>query len=126
MSARGAAFLRGVEQFNRAKFFDAHETWEALWLRASGQDRVFLQATIQLAAAFHHWGCGNSRGSLSLLRRGLDKLGRFPHSYWGIRVDRLREQAERWALALGDDAANGQLPLPKIELESAPPIRPYG
>lgn len=119
----GAIFRRGAEQFNRGEFFDAHETWEGLWLDATGRDKIFLQATIQIAAAFHHWGCGNRSGTLSLLRRGADKLSGFPHSYWGVRVDKLRRQAARWCEALSYTDAPG-LPVPKIELASAPPTSP--
>lgn len=120
LNAEGKRFLDGVEQFNRGDFFDAHETWEALWLGTSGSEKVFLQALIQLAAAFHHWQRGNCRGALSLLRRGTEKLSTFPSSYGGIRIDPLRNQGKRWA----EELASGQtpqLPLPKIEYDSAKP-----
>lgn len=121
MSASDAAeFLCGVEQFNRGEFFAAHETWEAIWLPASGPDKVFLQGIIQLAAAFHHGQRGNLPGALSLSRRALEKLAVSPGCYRGIRVGRLREQASRWV----ENWENGSLAvpgaLPKIEMASAP------
>ncbi|HVB35141.1 MAG TPA: DUF309 domain-containing protein [Patescibacteria group bacterium] len=119
-SREEAAFLLGIEQFNRGEFFAAHETWEAIWLAASGADRDFLQGIIQLAAAFHHWRGGNRPGALSLLRRGLGKLAAFPRSYRGICVARLREQAGRWAETLGEGAARPPGRLPEIELEPPP------
>lgn len=120
MTGGGAIFRRGVEQFNRGEFFDAHETWEMLWLHATGRDKIFLQATIQIAAAFHHWACGNRSGTLSLLRRGAEKLAGLPHSYWGVRVDKLRVQAVCWCEALSSDAGAPGFPVPKIEFSSAP------
>ncbi len=117
MGENDGAFLRGIEQFNRGEFFAAHETWETIWLAAAGRDKVFLQGTIQLAAAFHHWKSGNLRGMLALLRRAIKKLEGFPGSYRGIRVDHLREQARGWAEALAGNltAPDGA---PKIEFAS--------
>jgi len=111
-----AAFRLGIEQFNRQEFFAAHETWEAIWLASAGRDKVFLQGIIQLAAAFHHWRGGNTRGALSLLRRGLDKLAR---SYRGIGVDRLRRQAAACVEALTRGPAAPPDRLPRIDWESA-------
>jgi predicted metal-dependent hydrolase len=121
MKGDDAIFRRGAEQFNRGEFFDAHETWEVLWLEATGRDKIFLQATIQIAAAFHHWGCGNRSGTLSLLRRGVEKLAGLPHSCWGVRVDQLREQAARWCEALSSDTGAPGLPIPKIEFGPVSP-----
>lgn len=63
----------GVERFNRGAFFEAHEVWEDVW-RASASDdaRRFLQALIQIAAAYHHIQRGDRlhRGSL----RGASRL----------------------------------------------------
>lgn len=111
------ALCRGIEQFNRGEFFAAHETWESVWLEASGPDKIFLQGIIQIAAAFHHWRGGNAQGTLSLLRRGLDKLTIFPREYRGVCVDRLREQAGQWARALETGARNATGKLPAIEIE---------
>ena len=47
-------FLEGVERFNAAEFWNAHESWEILWLVAETDLDQFLQGLIQLAAAYHH------------------------------------------------------------------------
>lgn len=119
-----AEFSRGIEQFNRGEFFAAHETWESIWLAASGQDRMFLQGIIQLAAAFHHGSGGNAQGALSLSRRALEKLANFADCFRGVRVDRLRAQAGRWEKIWADGSAGAPVALPKIEMESTP--RPDG
>jgi hypothetical protein len=124
VSVGNEIFLRGVDEFNRGEFFAAHETWEAIWLVASGRDKVFLQGNIQLAAAFHHWKNGNQRGTLSLLRRALAKLAEIPGSYRGIRVGHLREQAELWKQALAANLAPPDA-APKIEFESGSPAEPF-
>jgi predicted metal-dependent hydrolase len=116
-----AEFLQGVEQFNRGEFFEAHETWEQLWLKASGPEKNFLQGTIQLAAAFHHWARGNAQGALSLLRAGHEKLKGFPSEHRGIRVDRLREQVVTWTESLAAEQRQAPGALPQIELAQGPP-----
>ncbi|MGH9795094.1 MAG: DUF309 domain-containing protein [Candidatus Acidiferrales bacterium] len=106
---------RGIEQFNRREFFECHESWEAVWLPAPEPDKTFLQGIIQVAAAFHHYMCGNRAGAESLMRRGLAKIARFPADYRGLRLADLRGSVRRWHQAL---AAGSGLPLrelPRIE-----------
>lgn len=109
-------FHEGIRQFNARQFFDAHETWEEIWLRLAEPDKAFLQGIIQIAAAFHHYLRGNTRGAQSLLEAALRRLEAFPAAHGGIALDRLRSSARRWtaALAKGDDPGQGQLP--RIEL----------
>ncbi len=108
-------FRRGLEQFNQGRFFDAHETWEEIWLASPEPERTFLQGIIQVAAAFHHYTRGNRGGTQSLLLAGLEKLDRFPKTHRGVRLEELRAAARRWmdALAAGHDP--GPDALPRIE-----------
>ena len=111
-----SAFRRGVEQFNTGCFFDAHETWEEIWLRSPEPDKTFLQGIIQVAAAFHHYSRGNARGALSLLQAGLGRLARFPDAYHGIALGALRAAAQAWAAALASGGSPGpELPVPRIQ-----------
>lgn len=71
-------FLLGVELFNDGKFFECHEVWEIVWLKADGFEREFLHAIIQAAAALHHVQRGNLKGALSVGRRAIDKLAKLP------------------------------------------------
>src|ERR1700676_2924590 len=98
-------FAAGLKQFNSRLFFDAHETWEEIWLASAEPDKTFLQGIIQIAAAFHHYGRGNMRGTQSLLEAGLRRLGRFEHGHYGIDVESLRAATREWTapLAAGDE-----------------------
>jgi hypothetical protein len=63
----------GVARFNRGDYFEAHEVWEDVWRESASEDaRRFLQALIQIAAAYHHLQRGERlhRGSL----RGASRL----------------------------------------------------
>ncbi len=66
----------GIRLFNAQRFFEAHEALEAVWLRATGEEKAFLHGLIQVAAAFHHYARGNPAGFRSLLEKGLEKLAR--------------------------------------------------
>ncbi len=107
-------FDRGVAHFNAREFFEAHETWEELWLRAPEPQKTFLQGIIQLAAAFHHYQRGNSGGAKSLLVAGITKLEGFPLSYTGIDVAALLAAARVWANALAEMRDPGREKLPRI------------
>jgi uncharacterized protein len=87
---------QGVEEFNRAHFFEAHETLEDLWRGTSGPLRLFYQGLIQLAVALYHLSNGNRRGALNLLGKGLDKLAAYQPACQGIDVEALCCEARAW------------------------------
>src|SRR5579871_1169997 len=93
-------FRRGVGQFNAQLFFEAHETWEEIWLAATEPDKTFLQGIIQIAAAFHHYNRGNTRGTRSLLEAGLKRLEQFPAVHREIELEALRAEARAWSSGL--------------------------
>jgi len=107
-------FRQGVAQFNAGKFFDAHESWEAIWLKAEEPDKTFLQGITQVTAAFHHHAQGNRRGAESLLQKGLQKLEQFPADYRGVRLEKLREELRKWAAALRKVKHSPRLKKPRI------------
>jgi predicted metal-dependent hydrolase len=110
-----AKFQWGLDQFNSRAFFEAHETWEEIWLSAPEPDKTFLQGIIQLAAALHHCQRGNDRGARSLLAAGLGKLERFPEDYRGLRIAALRSAAQSCLATLAGGRRPGQAELPRIE-----------
>jgi len=91
----GTRFRLGVEQFNRREFWNAHESWEAIWLASDGERRQFLQGLIQLAAVCYHLENENERGAERLLDLARAKLRPLPGRYGGIALDELIEQADR-------------------------------
>ena len=93
-------FRLGIEEFNAGRFFEAHEAWEETWLHSPEPDKTFLQGIIHIAAAFHHYSRGNTRGTRNLLEAGLGRVERFPDAHRGIDLAGLRAVARRWAEAL--------------------------
>ncbi|MGD1926297.1 MAG: DUF309 domain-containing protein [Paracoccaceae bacterium] len=53
MWAQNETYLYGIALYNAAFFWEAHEVWEPVWMRAMGnsRERLLMQALIQLANA---------------------------------------------------------------------------
>jgi uncharacterized protein len=105
-------FRRGVEQFNTRRFFEAHETWEEIWLGSAEPEKTFMQGIIQIAAAFHHYTRGNLQGTRNLLEAGLGRLESFPAIHNQLALEALRAEARTWAetLTRGHDPGSRQVP----------------
>lgn len=102
------SLTEGLRLFNERYFFEAHEVLEEVWHRERGEPRLFLQGLIQICAGFHHFQNGNDRGAAELLRRGSDKMRKYPREYLGLdsarllaavdtcrsRIERMRDGAE--------------------------------
>ena len=93
-------YRKGLEAFNSAHFYDAHEHWEEVWLETPNPDKMFLQGLIQVAAAFHHYSRANLLGTRNLLQAGLNKLDRFPEVHGGLEIEALRKAVREWLAAL--------------------------
>lgn len=92
-------FEEGVALFNRGAFWESHEAWECVWNRHSQPSRVFFQAMIQVAAAYHQLGRGIHHGVLKHFRNASTKLDPFPSVFLGVDLRPIKE-----ALAAGIDA----------------------
>jgi predicted metal-dependent hydrolase len=105
-------FQRGLEAFNSAHFYDAHEIWEEIWLKSLNPEKIFLQGLIQVAAAFHHYSRVNRLGARRLLRAGLTKIEPFPSVYRGLELEPLRAAVRHWLAALdaGQNPEEDKLP----------------
>ena len=104
----------GLACYRSGEFFEAHEHWECVWLKCAEPEKTFLQALIQIAAAFHHLRRENTLGAASLLRGALRKLGPYPVLYEGVAVDSLRESVGLWLAALEAGERSPQLAAPTI------------
>ncbi len=69
-------YLYGVDLFNAAFFWEAHESWEAVWHAAERGTPVwhFLQGLIQASAAMLQHHCGRHTGAANLLARSAKNL----------------------------------------------------
>jgi hypothetical protein len=107
-------YREGVELFNRAAFFEAHEALEDVWRAAARPEKKFLQGLIQVAVALHHHGNGNLAGARSVLRRAFRNLSRYPEGFGGLHSAGLLHSISEWQRAL--DEGTPVPPLPKMVL----------
>jgi predicted metal-dependent hydrolase len=102
---------RGADEFNRALFFEAHETWEAAWRAQSGEPAYFLQGLIQVAAAFVKVQRKMPRGALALFDRAVERLSAFPPDAYGVSLAALLAEVAPWRAAVSEASAT-QGPIP--------------
>jgi uncharacterized protein len=106
------AIEKGVNLFNEHHFWHAHEAWEEIWLHSSGDEKVFLQGLIQLAAAYHHVQRGTFRGGVLLFDAALRKLERFADGHCGVdRSEAVKSALQhREKIARGENIDAGEFP----------------
>lgn len=97
------SFEEGVRHFNARRFWEAHESWEEIWLEADPDVEQFLQGLIQLTAAYHHFQRGTFRGGVRLVEAALRRLSGYPDHFWNLDREQAEEAARRhaeWARSL--------------------------
>ncbi|HVU47825.1 MAG TPA: DUF309 domain-containing protein [Terracidiphilus sp.] len=108
------ALAEGLRCYESGKYFEAHEHWEGVWLKCLEPEKTFLQALIQVTAAFHHLERGNRAGTASLLRASLGRLEKFPLAYGDVDVEQLRASIRAWLAALNSADEPPRILLPRI------------
>lgn len=98
--AAPAGLLRGIEQFNRQQYFEAHETLEEIWNAEPAVCRVLYKGILQVGVGCYHLLRGNARGATLKLRSGADYLTPFAPRCMGVDVAGLIEEARRLLAAV--------------------------
>lgn len=109
-----SALAEGLQWYRNEEFFLAHEHWEGVWLKSEEPEKTFLQALIQVAAAFHHLQRKNLAGTASLLKVALRRLDQYPPDFGGIEVEALRKDVRAWLETLDQPEPSPKLPFPQI------------
>ena len=86
-------FEEGIRLFNEGKFFEAHDQWEKIWLRA-GEEKKFLQGLIQVAVGYYHHSSLNLPGAVMMLERGCGYLSGYESGFLGLDSAELIREAE--------------------------------
>lgn len=111
---KSGALADGARCYRNQEFWNAHEHWEGVWLLLKEPEKTFLQALIQISAAFHHLQTGNIQGAVSLLRRALKRLESYPASFGGVDLAQLRKEAGDWQRALESGSVSRPKEFPQI------------
>ncbi len=94
---RARFFEKGIELFNRGRFFDAHEAWEEIWRSTTPEPRDLFQGLIQVAAALHQFlDLHRNEAPRRTLAKARRRLEPYVPAALGIDVADLLEQVGAW------------------------------
>ena len=80
---------KGIEYFNTGYYFEAHDTFEEIWMDERGEDVRFYQGLVQLATGFYHLRMDNLKGAESQLSKGFTKLEKYKPRYRNLELTEL-------------------------------------
>lgn len=70
-------YFMGIDLYNAGEFHAAHDAWEERWLGECGpREKLFLQAMIQSAVAFHHLEIGRPGAARRMYQLCKEKFAR--------------------------------------------------
>jgi predicted metal-dependent hydrolase len=79
----------GIRLFDGARYEEAHEEFEELWLANEARDADFFKGLIQACICLHHFQRGNLEGARKLYSGHRRYLASFLPRHRGIDVERL-------------------------------------
>lgn len=118
LAAYPIEYIAGIDLFNEGEFHAAHDAWEDRWMGEVGaQEKLFLQAMIQSAVAFHHLEIGRpgaARRMYQMAKEKFDRLG--VKIFMSLDLEDYQSQLDRalaWLLTVPDPR---ELTPPEMEL----------
>ena len=77
---------QGIALFNDAKYHDAHEAFERVWLSTQGSDADFYKGLIQACICLHHFQRENLDGAAKLYSGHRKLLADYMPAHLGVDV----------------------------------------
>ena len=116
-------YIAGIDLFNEGEFHAAHDAWEDRWMGEVGQDeKLFLQAMIQSAVAFHHLEIGRPGAARRMYQMAKEKFARLGvKNFMSLDLEEYQAQLDRalsWLLSVPDprELEQPEMRLPFIRL----------
>ncbi len=127
IAAYPVEYIAGIDLYNAGEFHAAHDAWEERWMGEVGpQEKLFLQAMIQSAVAFHHLDIGRPGAARQMYLRAKEKFARLGQRvFMSLDLEEYQSQLDTalsWLLSVPDPR---QFPIqhpvvpPKIRLLAA-------
>ena len=100
-------YIAGIDLYNAGEFHAAHDAWEERWMGEVGPDeKLFLQAMIQSAVAFHHLQISRPGAARQMYLRAKEKFTRLGKSvFMSLDIDDYLKQLDSalsWLLTAAD------------------------
>jgi predicted metal-dependent hydrolase len=86
--------VRGLEEFNRGEYFEAHESLETAWMEDQGTGRELYRAVLQVAVAYFQIRRGNYNGAAKMFLRMRQWIDPLPEVCRGVQIGQLRREAQ--------------------------------
>src|ERR1051325_6935204 len=123
VSAYPVEYIAGIDLYNTGEFHAAHDAWEERWMGEVGQgEKLFFQAMIQSAVAFHHLDIGRPGAARQMYLRAKEKFARLGvRVFMSLDLDEYQAQLDSalsWLLSAADprELTPPQIEPPKIRL----------
>jgi uncharacterized protein len=123
IAAYPVEYLAGIDLYNAGEFHAAHDAWEERWMGEVGpNEKLFLQAMIQSAVAFHHLEIGRPGAARRMHQMAGEKFVRLGVTvFMSLDLDNYQAQLENALAWLRDapdprDLVQPQITPPKIKL----------
>lgn len=113
-------YFVGIDLYNAREFHAAHDAWEERWLGECGpREKLFLQAMIQSAVAFHHLEIGRPGAARRMYQMAKEKFARLNTScFMSLDLEDYQAQLDRALSWLETVADPREIEQPHIE----PPV----
>ena len=98
--------IKGLQEFNHGKYFEAHEFLEDAWNEDSSPGRELYRAILQVAVAYLQIERRNYNGAIKMFLRVRQWIDPLPGQCRGVDIDQLRSDSElvrQALLALGPE-----------------------
>jgi len=100
-------YLAGIDLYNAGEFHAAHDAWEERWMGpVDPQEKLFLQAMIQSAVAFHHLQIGRPGAARQMYLAAKDKFAKLGvEVFMSLDLIDYQDQLDRalsWLLSVSD------------------------
>lgn len=123
IAAYPVEYIAGIDLYNAGEFHAAHDAWEERWMgEVSAGEKLFLQAMIQSAVAFHHLEIGRPGAARQMYQRAKEKFARLGSDVY-MSLDLVNYQAQldaalSWLLTASDprELVAPEFEPPKIRL----------
>ena len=116
-------YIAGIDLYNAGEFHAAHDAWEERWMGEVGpKEKLFLQAMIQSAVAFHHLDIGRPGAARQMYLRAKDKFARLgTRVFMSLDLDDYQAQLDlalSWLLSASDprELPRREITPPRIRL----------
>ncbi|HVR28723.1 MAG TPA: DUF309 domain-containing protein [Thermoanaerobaculia bacterium] len=120
---RRRLLLLGVDLFNAARFFEAHEAWEEVWRSTTPQPKGLLQGLIQVAVAMvHHLDRRRPEVARRVLAKGRRRIEPWRPEALGLDLDDLLASLARWDRWLVEGEGSSP-PLPRVRVLEPSKVR---